>query len=111
MRVLSFRELKFQKGIPYSRQHVGRLERARKFPRRIRLSPNSVAWIEEEIDAWLEDRAAERDSESAKDTGANGYRDAKLAKERTAKRAAARDAPAKALPMEEVSPPSRRRRA
>ena len=65
MRVLSFPELKSQKGIVYSRVHLGRLERDRKFPRRIRLSPNSVAWIEEEIDSWLEDRAAERDAQAA----------------------------------------------
>jgi prophage regulatory protein len=31
------------------------------FPRRVRLGPNAVAWIEEEIEAWCAERAAERD--------------------------------------------------
>lgn len=61
MKMLSFPELKTAKGIPYSRVHLRRLEAAGRFPRRAQLGGNAVAWIESEIDAWLEERAAERD--------------------------------------------------
>ncbi len=63
MKVLSFPELKPAKGIPYSRVHLRRLEAAGSFPGRVQLGGNAVAWIESEIDAWLEERAAERDAE------------------------------------------------
>ncbi len=32
------------------------------FPRRVRLGPNSVGWVAEEIDAWIEARIVERDA-------------------------------------------------
>ena len=65
MKVLSYRDLFPKKGVPYSRVHTDRLEAAGKFPKRIYLSENTVVWSEEEIDAWLEARAAERVSEPA----------------------------------------------
>ena len=46
--------------VPYTRQHLSRLERAGRFPRRLRLAGTRVAWIEAEITAWIEARAAER---------------------------------------------------
>lgn len=45
--------------------HIDRLEREGKFPRRIHLGPNSVGWFSDEIDAWLNERAAERDEPQA----------------------------------------------
>ena len=33
-----------------------RWERAGRFPQRVRLGPNSVAWREDEINQWLNDR-------------------------------------------------------
>lgn len=56
VRALRFPELKSEKGIPYSRVHIDRLEKQRKFPSRFYLGPNSVAWNEAEIDRWLEAR-------------------------------------------------------
>jgi len=53
MRFLRFPELKTEKGIPWSRVHVDRLEKAGKFPKRVRLGVNTVAWREDEIDAML----------------------------------------------------------
>lgn len=32
------------------------------FPRQVRLGPRSVAWIEAEVDAWIEQKIAERDA-------------------------------------------------
>ncbi len=44
-------------GIRYSRQHLDRLEKAGKFPRRIKLTPNGrVGWVQSEIHDWLKDR-------------------------------------------------------
>jgi prophage regulatory protein len=40
--------------------HLAKLERDGKFPKRVRLGANSVGWVEEEVDAWLAERAAER---------------------------------------------------
>lgn len=60
MRILRLPELRSAKGIDYSRMHLGRLEKAGKFPRRVKLGPNSVGWIESEIDAWLKERADAR---------------------------------------------------
>jgi prophage regulatory protein len=48
-------------GISFSREHLWRLESAGKFPRRIYLSPQKVAWFEDEILGWLAERAAERE--------------------------------------------------
>jgi prophage regulatory protein len=43
--------------VPYTRQHISRLERAGEFPQRVRVGANRVAWRESEIDAWIESRA------------------------------------------------------
>lgn len=45
----------------YSPQHIARLEKAGKFPKRVMLGPNRVGWLEEEIDRWIQDRIDERD--------------------------------------------------
>jgi prophage regulatory protein len=58
-RLLSFKQL-IELGISFSREHIRRLEEAGKFPERIRLSPQKIAWFEDEILAWLAERDAER---------------------------------------------------
>jgi prophage regulatory protein len=50
-RLLTFPELKPLKGIPYTRQHLARLEKAGKFPARVQIGANRVGWLESEIDA------------------------------------------------------------
>jgi prophage regulatory protein len=62
MRVLRFPELKERLGIPYSRVHVDRLEKAGQFPRRIKIGVNSVGWLESELTEWLRARMAARDA-------------------------------------------------
>lgn len=47
--------------VPFSRQHILRLEKRGRFPRRIRLGDNRVAWLRSEIDGWINARVAERD--------------------------------------------------
>jgi prophage regulatory protein len=39
-----------------SRDTIRRREHAGTFPRRVKLGPNSVGWIEEEVDAWIASR-------------------------------------------------------
>ncbi len=62
MRVVRKREL--VKKVGYSAMHIGRLEKAGKFPRRIKLGPNAVGWIEAEVDEWIAARVAERDAQA-----------------------------------------------
>ncbi len=62
MRLLSFAQLKPEKGIVYSRVHLDRLEKVGRFPRRVSLGGGGrVAWVEEEVDRWIEARVAARD--------------------------------------------------
>lgn len=42
--------------VPYTRQHVARLERAERFPRRLQLGPNRVAWRLSEVQRWMDSR-------------------------------------------------------
>ena len=35
-----------------------------KFPKQVPLGPGSVGWVEQEIDAWLTERIAERDADA-----------------------------------------------
>ena len=65
-RLLTFSDLK-ELGIPWTRVHVGRLEAAGKFPQHIDLGENSIAWFEDEIDDFLEAKAAARDAKAPVD--------------------------------------------
>jgi prophage regulatory protein len=65
MRLLTFTELKQQKGIPYCRDHLRRKVNAGEFPKPIDFGPGRIAWIEEEVDAYLEGLTAKRDQQSA----------------------------------------------
>ena len=47
--------------VPYSEVHIWRLEQAGKFPRRVRLGANRVAWVEAEINEWISAKLKERD--------------------------------------------------
>jgi predicted DNA-binding transcriptional regulator AlpA len=40
--------------VPLSRTTLWRLERVGAFPRRLRISPNRVGWLESDVDAWVE---------------------------------------------------------
>ena len=67
MQIILPKDLKSQKGIPYCNEHRRQLEKAGKFPKRVRLSEDDgfYGYIEEEIDAYLEARAAARETEAA----------------------------------------------
>lgn len=59
MRILSKRQLK--ELVLYSPQHIARLEKAGKFPRRLNLGPNRVGWVEDEVLDWLKERLDSRE--------------------------------------------------
>ncbi len=61
MRLLTLPELKTCKGVPYSRQHVYRLVASGQFPRPLRLSENRIAFVESEVDEWIEQARTARD--------------------------------------------------
>ena len=62
MRIIDWKKLKGM--IPYSRQHIARLEKENppRFPKRVVLSPNRVGWIEEEVQDWIKGFVAKRDT-------------------------------------------------
>lgn len=60
--LVSKKELRTVCGIPYSPQHIARLEAAGKFPKRITIGQNRVAWLLSEIEEWLDAWIAKRDT-------------------------------------------------
>ena len=59
MRVLRYGDLK-QFGIPWTRTHLRRLQRAGRFPHHVQLGERTIGWLADEIDGWLRARAAAR---------------------------------------------------
>lgn len=55
LRLMTLKEVRAL--VPYTPQHIYRLERSGKFPRRLRVGENRVAWRRAEIEAWLASRA------------------------------------------------------
>ena len=53
--------------VPYSDMHIWRMEKAGKFPGRIKLGPNRVGWSLQEVEGWIKDRKAERETRDGKD--------------------------------------------
>jgi prophage regulatory protein len=49
------------RGIKYSKTHLWRLWTAGKFPRPVKLSAARNVWRADEVDAWVQQRVAERD--------------------------------------------------
>ena len=56
-----FPNSKSEKNVPFTRQHIRRLQKAGTFPRPVPLGENTTAYLEEEIDEWLIARIAKRD--------------------------------------------------
>lgn len=65
LKLVSKKDLRLRYGIPYSLQHIARLEAAGKFPHRIKLGQCRVAYVEEEIEAWISERIAHRQTNPA----------------------------------------------
>jgi prophage regulatory protein len=63
---LRYRDLKPEKGIDFTRQHIKRLQKELKFPLSVPFGDNTEVFIDEELDAWVAARVAERDAKVAK---------------------------------------------
>lgn len=48
--------------VGYSPMTLWRKERDGDFPKRVKIGKNAVAWVAEEIDAWIAARVADRDA-------------------------------------------------
>ena len=59
-KLVSKKELKTVCGIPYSPQHIARLEKAGDFPKRIKLGQCRVAWLLSEVEEWIDKRLDDR---------------------------------------------------
>jgi prophage regulatory protein len=57
-KLCSKKELRSVYGIPYSPQHIARLEAEGKFPKRVVLGQCRVAWICEQVEEWIAGRIA-----------------------------------------------------
>lgn len=58
-----------QEKIPLSKPEIYRRLKNGTFPQSVRLSQSVVAWVESELDAWIESRMAERISSSVHSGG------------------------------------------
>jgi prophage regulatory protein len=58
--LVSKKELKTVFGVPYSFAHIARLEADGQFPKRVRLGACRVAWVSDEVQAWIDERVAAR---------------------------------------------------
>ena len=63
-RIILFDQLE-GKGVPLGKTQIWRLENAGKFPKRIYVSPGRYGWVEDEVDAYIEQKIAERDEKVA----------------------------------------------
>jgi prophage regulatory protein len=61
-KLVSKKELRTVFGVPYSFAHIARLEVAGQFPKRVRLGACRVAWVSQEVQAWIDERVASRDT-------------------------------------------------
>lgn len=70
MKLLSKRQVREM--VLYSPQHIARLEKAKKFPIRVRLGQGRVGWVESEVEDWLTQRIAERDAHTSSENPDEG---------------------------------------
>jgi prophage regulatory protein len=54
LRIVTQRELRLL--VPYTPQHILRLEKAGKFPRRLIIGGNRIGWLLSDIEAWIKSR-------------------------------------------------------
>jgi prophage regulatory protein len=59
--LIPYRDLK-AKGIPYSKPHLWRLEKAGKFPKRVPIGASRYGYVESEIDGHVAGLVAARDA-------------------------------------------------
>ena len=60
MRLITKAELR--RMVPYTPQHILRLEKRGLFPRRVQIGANRVAWLLSEVEQWIANRVASRNN-------------------------------------------------
>jgi len=70
LRIITKKELR--QLVPYTAQHILRLENANKFPKRVPIGTNRVGWLLVEVQEWLRKRIAERDARGPSAPVTNG---------------------------------------
>ena len=60
-------EAECREATKYGRVQRWRLEKQGLFPKRVRLGERRIAWVADEVDAWIAKRVAERDGAVADD--------------------------------------------
>ena len=58
-KIISLKEL--LKRIPYSAVQIWRIEKIGLFPKRVKLGPRRIGWVESEIDEWIKMKMIRRD--------------------------------------------------
>ena len=53
-RIVTWREVRLM--VPYTRQHVLRLEKRGKFPKRLKFGARRIGWKLTDIEAWIESK-------------------------------------------------------
>lgn len=66
-RLVVFEDLKKRYGIPYCTQHLSRLEKNNKFPRRRKLSGRRNVWSAKEVQAWVDSNFSSDFDKAAKE--------------------------------------------
>ena len=61
--LLKMPEVRAKTGL--SRSHLYALAQDGEFPKPLKLSERSSAWVESEVEGWIEDRITQRDQEAA----------------------------------------------
>lgn len=64
MRIIDWKVLKTM--VPWSRQHIGRLEKDRRFPKRVQLGQCRVGWVYDEVVQHLQALADKRHHDSSR---------------------------------------------
>jgi prophage regulatory protein len=72
LKLLSYCDLKERKGVKFSKAQLFRNMRDGKFPRQVKAGDNTNAWIESEVDEWIEALIRDRDARQAAATEAEG---------------------------------------
>jgi prophage regulatory protein len=65
MKVLSYDELRTEKGIRFSPQWIRKLIKQERFPAPVSLGEQTRGFVEAEIDSWIAARIRERDAAAA----------------------------------------------
>jgi prophage regulatory protein len=69
--LIPYRNLK-AKGVPYSKPHLWRLERAGKFPKPVPIGPARYAYVEAEVDDYIAALVVARDADQGATNGKTG---------------------------------------